>query len=450
MSVVAAARVSSAERFYRARRIGATFGRIYLGMRANRFIAERLRPSDMPERWTRFNAASAKSIYEAAIELRGLILKGCQFLGSRADVLPREYVEVLSKLQDRVPAKPFSVVKKTLERELDCTLEDVFASIEREPIAAASLAQVHEARLKSGERVAVKVQYPEIEGLVRSDLANLRVLFRTVDFMERDFDLMPLVDELATYVPRELNFVNEGHNAEKVARMFAGRDDVAVPRIHWQLTSRRVLVMDFIDGIKITDVAGLRAAGLDTNQVAQRLAQAYCEQILGHGFFHADPHPGNILVQRRADGEARLVLLDFGLAKDLPPRFREGVVEFAAALLQGRAGDMAQALVDLGFETRRGGPEALAPIAAFVLEAAIQLRQRGFLDRDFASELGRELSEKVRANPIVRMPSHLVLVGRVLGLLSGVNRTLESRADLLTTILPYVMGKPKRPAAPIA
>ena len=306
---------------------------------------------------------------------------------------------------------------------------------------------MHEAILKSGERVAVKVQYPEIEALVRSDLANLRMLFRTVDFMERDFDLMPLVDELASYVPRELNFVNEGHNAETVARMFDGRDDVAVPRIHWQLTTRRVLVMEFIDGIKITDVAGLRAAGLDTNRVAQLLAEAYCEQILEHGFFHADPHPGNILVQRRDDGEPRLVLLDFGLAKDLPPRFREGVVSFAAALLQGRPGEMAQALVDLGFETRRGGPEALDAIAAFVLDAAIQLRQRGFLDRNFAAELGRELSEKVRANPIVRMPSHLVLVGRVLGLLSGVNRTLESRVDLVTTLLPYVMGARRRSAA---
>ena len=443
-----AAQVSAAERFYRARRIGTTFGRIYLGIRANRFIAERLRPSDMPERWTRFNAASAKSIYDAAIELRGLILKGCQFLGSRADVLPREYVDVLSQLQDRVPAKPFAVVKKTLERELDCEIDDVFASISREPIAAASLAQVHEARLKSGERVAVKVQYPEIEALVRSDLANLRVLFRTVDFMERDFDLMPLVDELARYVPRELNFVNEGHNAETVGRMFAGRDDVAVPRIHWQLTSRRVLVMEFIDGIKITDVARLRAAGLDTGQVAQKLAEAYCEQILGHGFFHADPHPGNILVQRRDDGAPRLVLLDFGLAKDLPPRFREGVLAFTAALVKGRPEEMAQALVDLGFETRSGGPEALATIAAFVLEAASRLRERGYLDRDSAAELGRELSEQVRANPIVRMPSHLVLVGRVLGLLSGVNRTLESRVDLLKTILPYVMGPAKRPAPP--
>jgi predicted unusual protein kinase regulating ubiquinone biosynthesis (AarF/ABC1/UbiB family) len=230
--------------------------------------------------------------------------------------------------------------------------------------------------------------------------------------------------------------------------MFAGGDDVVVPRIHWQLTTRRVLVMDFIDGIKITDVKGLRAAGLDTNRVAQLLAAAYCEQILRQGFFHADPHPGNILVQRRDDGEPRLVLLDFGLAKDLPPRFREGVVAFASALLQGRSGEMAEALVDLGFETRSGGPEALDAIAAFMLDAAVQLRKRGFLDRNFAAELGRELSEKVRANPIVRMPSHLVLVGRVLGLLSGVNRTLETRIDLMSTILPYVMGTPSRSPDP--
>ena len=311
----------------------------------------------MPERWTRFNVASAKSIYEAAIELRGLILKGCQFLGSRADVLPREYVEVLSKLQDRVPAKPFSVVKKTIERELGCELEDLFASIEREPVASASLAQVHEAILKSGERVAVKVQYPEIEALVRSDLANLRMLFRTVDFMERDFDLMPLVDELASYVPRELNFVNEGHNAETVARMFAGRDDVAVPRIHWQLTTRRVLVMEFIDGIKITDVAGLRAAGLDTNRVARLLAEAYCEQILGARLLprRSAPgqHPGAAPRRRRAAARAARLRARQGPAAALPR---------GRGRLRGRAaaGPIAarwrRRCVDLGFETRRGGP----------------------------------------------------------------------------------------------
>ena len=206
--------LSAPARIYRARRISTTFGRVYLGIRAQRFIARRLEPRDMEQRWARFNRRSAEAIYEAAVELRGLILKGCQFLGSRADVLPPQYIEVLSRLQDRVPAKPFEVVRGIVEQELSDDLENVFESFAERPIAAASLAQVHEARLRSGERVAVKVQYPEIEALVRSDLANLRILFRAVGLVERDFDLLPLLDEIGQHVPLELDFENEGRNAE--------------------------------------------------------------------------------------------------------------------------------------------------------------------------------------------------------------------------------------------
>jgi predicted unusual protein kinase regulating ubiquinone biosynthesis (AarF/ABC1/UbiB family) len=437
---MAGTRVSAAERVHRARRIGATFGRIYLGIRARRFLARRLHPRDMPERWRRFHRRSARTVYEAAIELQGLILKGCQFLGTRADVLPREWVEVLSRLQDRVPPRPFPVVRETVERELGADLEQVFRSFAQAPIASASLAQVHAAELRSGERVAVKVQYPEIESLVRSDLANLRVLFRAVGLLESDFDLMPLVDELATYVPRELNFVNEGHNAEAIARQFKDRDDVGAPRIHWAFTTRRVLVMEYVDGIKITDVAALDAAGLDRARVSQLLVEAYCEQILHHGFFHADPHPGNILVQRRPSGEPRLVFVDFGLAKDLPPRFRQGAVDFAAALLRGEPDAMAEALLELGFETRDGRPESLGEIARFVLELAQRFRHGVRLDDEFGERFGREIPDRIRENPIVRIPTHLVLLGRVLGLLSGVNRSLEARIDLARTILPYVMG----------
>src|SRR5208337_275128 len=216
------ATLSAGERIYRARRVGTTFGRIYLGIKANQFIARRLRPPDMRERWSRFNRTSAESIYDAAVDLRGLILKGCQFLGSRADVLPREYVEVLSRLQDRVPPKPLSVVKDVVERELDRSLGSVFRKFSARPIASASLAQVHEAELIDGQRVAVKVQYPEIDALVRSDLANLRVLFRAVGVFERELDLMPLLDELGAYLPRELDFVNEGRNTETVASFFVG------------------------------------------------------------------------------------------------------------------------------------------------------------------------------------------------------------------------------------
>ncbi len=437
---MAGPRVSAAQRAYRARRIGLTFGRVYLGIRAHRFLARRLRPPDMPERWRRFHGRSARTIYDAAIELQGLILKGCQFLGSRADVLPREYVDVLSKLQDRVPPRPFPVVKETVERELGAELAQVFRSFAPMPVAAASLAQVHAAELRNGERVAVKVQYPEIESLVKSDLANVRTLFRAVGLLESDLDLMPLVDELAEHVPRELNFVNEGHNAEAIGRYFKGRDDVGVPRIHWEFTTRRVLVMEYVDGIKITDLVALREAGLDRARISQLLVEAYCEQILNQGFFHADPHPGNLLVQRLPSGEPRLVFLDFGLAKELPPRFRQGAMDFAAALLRADPDAMAEALLALGFETRDGRPEGLLEIARFVLEVGQRFRHGVRLEGEIGERFGREIPDRIRENPIVRIPTHLVLLGRVIGLLSGVNRSLDARIDLARTIFPYVAG----------
>jgi predicted unusual protein kinase regulating ubiquinone biosynthesis (AarF/ABC1/UbiB family) len=443
--------VSTTFRIQRARRISTAFGRIYLGIRTNRFIERRIAPPDMARRWSRFHRDSASHIHDAAIELRGLILKGCQFLGSRADVLPPEYVATLSRLQDRVPPHGFATVRRTVERELGRGLFDVFSEFEREPIASASLAQVHRAITRDGREVAVKVQYPEIAALVRGDLANLRFLFRAVGLLERDFDLMPLVDELSETVPCELDFVNEGRNAERIGGFFAGRDDLCVPRIHWDVSSERVLVMDRMDGIKVSDVAALRGAGIDPSSVMRILVEAYCEQVLVHGFFHADPHPGNLLVQPRPQGP-RVVFLDFGLAKQLPEGFRRGVLGLVVALIRGDTGAMAQALLALGFETRDGSVASLAGLAGFVLEAAQQVRAQAHLDAELAKRLREEIPERVRQNPLVRIPSHLVLVGRVLGLLSGLARTLESRLDLLRAVLPYALpagpepGRERRPA----
>jgi predicted unusual protein kinase regulating ubiquinone biosynthesis (AarF/ABC1/UbiB family) len=437
--VSAERRLRASERIYRAQRIGTTFGRTYLGIRTHRFIASRLRPPDMAERWSRLHRASATSIYETAVELRGLILKACQFLGTRADVLPPEYVEVLSRLHDRVPPRSFGVVAATLEAELGRPAGELFAHIEQAPVAAASLAQVHRAVRKDGREVAVKVQYPEIGALVRADLASLRLLFRTVSYLERDFDLMPLVEELQSTVPRELDFENEGRNAERIAAFFAGRDEIHVPRIHWDLSSRRVLVMDFEPGIKVTDVAALRGAGIDLDRVAEILVSAYCEQILARGFFHADPHPGNLLVQPGPSGP-RVVFLDFGLAKELPEGFRAGVLDFAVALLRGEPDAMAAAMARLGFETRDGSQAGLLDIARFVLDAAQRIRAQATIDRELAEALRAELPRRIRENPLVRVPSHLVLVGRVVGLLSGLTRSLETRADLVRAILPYAFG----------
>jgi predicted unusual protein kinase regulating ubiquinone biosynthesis (AarF/ABC1/UbiB family) len=171
------------------------------------------------------------------------------------------------------------------------------------------------------------------------------------------------------------------------------------------------------------------------------LVEAYCEQIFGHGFFHADPHPGNLIVQPPAEGGSspRLVFIDFGLAKQLPQAFHHGILELVSALVQGSPERMATALHELGFETREGGIDALHDIATVVLETAIALREQAWVDRDVAREASERLPRMIRDNPIVRVPSHVVLLGRVIALLSGLGHTLQARIDMLQTVLPFVM-----------
>ena len=430
------------ERAYRVRRIASTFGRIYMGIKAHQVLARHIEPDEMQRRWQRFNRRSAEAIFDTAVELRGLVLKGCQFIGSRSDVLPPEYTEVLSRLQDRVPPRPFAEIRSVAEHELGMPLEEAFSHFSEKSVASASLAQVHEARLHNGRRVAVKVQYPEISKLVRSDLSNLGALFRAVGFFERNFNLAPLIDELGKHMPKELDFCNEAMNAERVAKFFEGRRDLAVPRVHWELTTTRVLVSDFVDGIKISDTQALEQAGIEGRTVMQSLLEAYCEQILVEGFFHADPHPGNLMVLPPAEknGPPIVVFLDFGLAKELPSAFRQSAVQFAGALLQGDAQTMGKALVDLGFETRGNSPAALHAIATILLDMAKQLRNQSYVDPGVVRKAGEDLPRLIRENPIVHVPEHIVLLARVFGLLSGLGGALGAKLDMLKTILPYAAG----------
>jgi aarF domain-containing kinase len=435
------------QRLYRARRVVSTFGRIYLQIKSYQFMARHTDELQMKLRWGRFHRRSAESVFEAAVELRGLILKACQFIGSRTDVLPPEYCEVLSQLQDRVPPRRFSEIRGVVERELGTPLALAFPHFSQKSVASASLAQVHQARLSDGQRVAVKVQYPEIAELVGSDLSNLSALFQAVGLVEKNFDLAPLIDELTEHLPRELDFCSEARNSERVADFFKDREDIYIPRIHWEFTTTRLLVSDFVDGIKINDTQELEAAGIDCTAVMRSLVEAYSEQILVHGFFHADPHPGNLMViPPKAEGAPpTVVFLDFGLAKQLPPAFRKSAVEFAGALLQGNTRAMADALVELGFETRENSPEALQLIAEILLDAAKRLRNQAYLDPGVVREAGENLARLIRENPIIRVPGHIVLVGRVFGLLSGLGNTLGVKLDMLKTLLPYAAGLTMNP-----
>lgn len=409
---------------------------VYGGYKSLQALESLVGPERLRGRYRRHHRRSAELAYDTATRLQGLLIKSCQFLGTRADILPREYIEILAQLHDRVPARPAEQMIDVIESELERPYTELFAELDPVPIASASLAQVHRARLHDGRDVAVKVQYPEIARLVDIDLANLRFFIGILARLERNFDLRLILREISKYIRLELDFEHEAENAERIRSNLLQRDDVIVPRVLRELSTGKVLVMEYVEGVKVTDVAGLAAAGIDKQDVARLLSEVFCHQILIDGFFHADPHPGNILVQPGP----RLVLLDFGLAKDFPPGFALGVVQLTGAIIAQDKQAIADAFAALGFRTKNGDSGSLLVLGEAFLGQAVR-QGKAYADRELMETFNEELAEALRANPIVEAPSDLLLVVRVMGLLSGIGKQLDSRVDPMAVILPFLGGR---------
>ena len=388
---------------------------------------------------------SARAMYATAVRLEGLLIKASQFIATRADILPDEWVSTLSGLHDRVPPRPFKIIRRQIETELKRPLESVFAEFDQNPIASASLAQVHAARLPDGRRCAVKVQYPGIEGIVRADLRNMMFVLKLLAWLERDFDFQVVAREVMKYIPMELDFEHEGENASTIKRNFSACDDVVVPEIYRDFTTRRVLTMELVDGVKITDIAALERAGIDKRAVAQKLIDRFCDMILRDGFFHADPHPGNILVQ----AGPKLVFLDFGLAKDFPSNVREGIVRLTFAILTSDRDAIIRAFRELGFRTKDGSPETLLALADLFLGQTLR-QNKAYADKELVEQFSDEFPKTLRANPIVEVPGDVLLVNRVMGLLSGLGKTLDSQVNLFATLMPYAQRLMLTPGAATA
>jgi predicted unusual protein kinase regulating ubiquinone biosynthesis (AarF/ABC1/UbiB family) len=388
------------------------------------------------EKRRRHHAWSADRYYHIAVTRQGLLIKLGQIIGSRPDLIPDEYIERLSRLQDAVPPRPFEVIKRRVERSLERPLEDVFAEFQEESLASASLAQVHKARLHDGRVVAVKVQYPGIQEIVENDLRNTRFLLRVLAQFERNLDFTPIIEEISHNVPLELDFINEGHNAEMIAQNFAERGDIVVPKIYWEYTTRRVLVMEYIEGIKVTDLAGLERIGVDKHDVAQLVTELYCEQLYLHGMFHADPHPGNLFVQRGEDGGPVVVMLDFGLCRKYDDTFRIRYARLVNAMLRWDLPAMVDAYKALGIKVKNpDDPTIYIEMGRAFMETSKP--GTGYADADLVAEANERMAKVVRANPITDVPRELLLVMRVVGLLSGLGKHLDSRVDVTETLLPY-------------
>jgi predicted unusual protein kinase regulating ubiquinone biosynthesis (AarF/ABC1/UbiB family) len=419
----------------RASRFAATTSlaaRVYLPYKVITLREKRFGLKDAPERRIEHHKWSAQHLYELAVRRQGLLIKFGQVVGSRPDLIPDEYTDVLSKLQDQVPPRPYSVIKEAVEAELQRPIADVFSSFEETPIASASLAQVHKATLKDGRVVAVKVQYPGIEEIVESDLANIRFLLRILSVFERNLDFGPIIDEISQNSPMELDFINEGHNAELIQANFGPREDIIVPKIYWEYSTRRVLTMEFLDGIKITDIRSLEAEGIDLQAVAQLVTDAYCEQLYLHGMFHADPHPGNLFVRPGP----KLIMLDFGLCRKIDDKFRLGYARVVHAMFTSNWPEMVQGFMDLGVKVKN---PADAGVYLELGRSFMESSQPGkaYADPDLVEEVNRRLNKAIRANPIVEIPREFLLIGRMTGLLSGLGKHLDSRVDVSATILPF-------------
>ena len=408
-------------------RTGAAMVPIFAGYKAIA-LAERIRGAEWAQvRRERHHRRSAERLYRTALALQGVLIKTGQFLSARSDILPDAYVDVLSQLQDRVPPEPFSVIRDVVETELGKPLDAVFSSFDEQPIAAASLAQVHRATLHDGREAAVKVQYPGIAKIVDIDLANLAFFIGVLNRIDGSIDYRFVADELRTNIPKELDFINEGRNAERLASDTSDTPSVIVPDIYWEYTTSTVLVMEYMDGIKITDREAMAAAGIDGSEVARLLMESYAQQILRNCFFHADPHPGNLLVRPGP----QIVFLDFGQAKELSAEFSRQFGILLNAIFASDDETMGNAFRGIGFRTKADEGEGYVALGnAYGGDIMRSAADTGYIDIDTVTESYAEIVAVLKANPLVELPPEIMMVGRVFGLLSGLSKHLDAHTNM--------------------
>lgn len=377
--------------------------------------------------------ALAVWIRETLLDLGPTFIKVGQLFSTRADLFPTEYVEELSKLQDRVPAFSFEQVETIVRQDLGRPVEELFRSFDPIPMAAASLGQVHRAQLHSGEEVVVKVQRPGLRKLFQIDLDILKGIaryFQNHPDWGRGRDWMGIYDECCRILWEEIEYLNEGRNADTFRRNFRDQDWVRVPRVYWRYTSPRVLTLEYLPGIKISHYEALEAAGLDRKNLAQLGARAYLQQLLNDGFFHADPHPGNIAVA--PDGS--LIFYDFGMMGRVQQITREKLMETFFGIAQKDAERVVNSLIDLG---------ALAPVDDMgPVRRSVQYMLDNFMDKPFETQSVSAISDdlyEIAYDQPFRFPATFTFVMRAFSTLEGVGKGLDPEFNFMEAAKPFAM-----------
>ncbi len=377
---------------------------------------------------------------KTALKLGVLMIKLGQFLSTRADLLPERALEALSSLQDEVPPAPFSHIVSSIETELGKPVEEVFSLLERKATAAASLGQVHKATLKStGQTVAVKVQRPNVDQLVGMDLSTLRfviwVINRFVDTGEF-IDLWGFYREFERTVFEEVDYVREATNSQRFKEMFKDDTTIYIPTIYDQYTTKHIIVMEWIDGIKLNDYPALEAGHFDRLEVATRMVKAYFYQFFNQGFFHADPHPGNIFVKTSSSPDNPIIaFVDFGMVGSLNRTMKKGITDLFLAFIGRNSHGLVQALVKLGFIGSNANLTVIERGIELMMQQyyGISLSQARDLDvPDVASEV-----EQLMYGQPFQIPSQFAFTGRAIGTLVGVATGLAPDFNFVNVATPY-------------
>ncbi len=394
--------------------------------------------------WQIQREAGPAHLRAALQELGATFIKFGQLLSTRADILPPDYIAELAKLQDALPPLPAGTVAAVIEQELGASPEALFAEFDPVPLAAASTSQVHAARLRSGEEVAVKVQRPGVAALFTADLEIVRQLAGLAEARTtfgRDYDLVGLADEMASTLLPSLDYRNEALNIERFREQYAADPRVYIPRMHAEYSTSRVLTVELLRGAKITDIPALERMGVDRHELALTSARVLLESVFESGFFHADPHPGNYFVQPGG----RLAVIDFGLVGHISAGTREELIRLFVAVVARNGSRAADSLVRLGALNRPRERQGLVRDLERLLDQYFDLPLGDVpIGKLFADSM------RVARRRSLQLPTNLALMATVVATNEGVGRELDPGFRLLEAVRPYAQHLLARTLSPAA
>jgi ubiquinone biosynthesis protein len=375
-------------------------------------------------------------------ELGPTFIKLGQVLSTRPDLIPSKFTEEFSKLQDQVPAFSYDEIEAQIKSELGKSIKELFSIFDKKPVAAASLSQVHKAKLSNGRIVAVKIQRPQIENIIEADLA---ILFNLAKFLEkrllgiRLYQPVEIIEEFARIIKRELDFIQEGHNIDKFQANFKDSQTVHVPRVYWRLTTSRILTMEFIDGTKISEIAKIKNSEFDRKKIAQRGIDAVLKQIFEDGFFHGDPHPGNIFVLKNNI----IVLLDCGMVGYIDEETMNNMADLLIAVVAKDTNKIIKAFEEMDIISEEMNLKELRiDIREFVNKYyGVPLKQLEI------GKIGEEVLE-VMIRHQIKVPSDLVLLIKALVTIEAIGRDLDPEFDMVGHVKPFVKSLIKKRYSP--